>query len=80
MGDEYETSDEYEMYEYEYGPNNGTKLEARSLVPVSPGESNDEIDALCEENPKECAKKHLNLMGFRNKLPINFIKQPHDVI
>ena len=61
--------DDYEMYEYEYeSTNNGTKLEARSRVPTSPGESNDEIDTLCEENPKECAKKHLNLMGFRQKL------------
>ena len=60
--------DDYEMYEYEYESNNGTKLEARSRVPTSPGESNDEIDTLCEENPKECAKKHLNLMGFRQKL------------
>ena len=61
--------DDYEMYEYEYeSTNNGTQLEARSRVPTSPGESNDEIDTLCEENPKECAKKHLNLMGFRQKL------------
>ena len=60
--------DDYEMYEYEYDTNNRTQLQARSRVPTSPGERNDEIDALCEENPKECAKKHLNLMGFRNKL------------
>ena len=58
--------DDYEMYEYEYGSNNGTLIQARSLLPVNPGESNDEIDVFCEENPKECAKKHLNLMGFRN--------------
>jgi len=59
---------DYPMYEYEYESNNSTQLEARSRVPTSPGESNDEIDTLCEENPKECAKKHLNLMGFRQKL------------
>ena len=70
--------DDYEMYEYEYeSTNNGTKLEARSRVPTSPGESNDEIDTLCEENPKECAKKHLNLMGFRQKLlnPLGKLRQ-----
>ena len=59
---------DYQMYEYEYESNNSTQLEARSRVPTSPGEINDEIDTLCEENPKECAKKHLNLMGFRQKL------------
>merc|ERR1719391_466301 len=55
---------DYQMYEYEYESDNSTQLEARSRVPTSPGESNDEIDTLCEENPKECAKRHLNLMGF----------------
>ena len=65
---------DYQMYEYEYESSNGTQLEARSRVPTSPGESNDEIDSLCEENPKECAKKHLNLMGFRQKLNNNLQK------